>query len=371
MLLVLSSLLGAPGGIPAFNRLLVRAAAEFAERRGRSLRVIALTDASGAAAPGRWLAELPAAARTPVCYTGHGGSRGRCAVAVLAELPRHRSVVFGHVNLAPLGLVGGRLGRRYGVIAHGTEVWTPLASLRRLALQGAAAVGCVSEHTARCVQRIQGIEAGRCARLINALVALPVPPAAERAGPGRAAAGRPVRVLSVTRLHPGEPKGIDLMLHAIATLPEVEYTVVGTGDALPGLRRLAEELGVAARVRFAGALSDAERDAELQRCDVFALPSRGEGFGIVYLEAMAYAKPCLGASVGGVPEVVADGETGLLVEPEIEPVRAALQLLAASAELRQLLGQAGRERVEQCFSYARFAEQAAAFFFRLEPGSAG
>lgn len=378
MLLVLSSLFCAPGGIPAFNRLLVRAAAEFAERRRRSLKVLVLTDASGTIAPSRWLAELPAAVRGPGFYTGLGGSRGRCAAAVLAELPRRRLVVFGHVNLAPLGLVwshfGSRLGPRYGVVAHGTEVWTTLAPLRRLALQRATAVGCVSAHTAGCVQRVQGVDAARCVRLINALPELPAPPiaaVAHQAGQGRGAAGRPVRVLSVTRLHPGEPKGIDLMLRAIAALPEVEYTVVGTGEALPGLQRLAAELGVAARVRFTGPLSDAERDAELQRCDVFALPSRGEGFGIVYLEAMAYAKPCLGASVGGVPEVVADGETGLLVEPAVEPVRAALQLLAASAELRQLLGQAGRERVEQCFSYARFADQAAAFFARLDPPRVG
>ena len=361
MLLVLSSLFCAPGGIPAFNLLLVRAAAEFAERHRRPLKVVVLTDAP-AAVPRHFLDVLPAAAR-PGFYLGCGGERGRCAAAVLAELPRQRLLVLGHVNLAPLGL----FWPRYGVIAHGTEVWTPLPRLRRLALQRATAVGCVSEHTASCVQQQQGVLAGRCARLINALPALPKD---FRPGAGQGSDGssdRPVRVLSVTRLHPGEPKGVDLMLRALSALPKVEYTVVGTGGALPELRRLAVELGVAERVRFTGALSDAERNAELQRCDVFALPSRGEGFGIVYLEAMAYGKPCLAASVGGAPEVVLDGETGLVVEPAVEPVRAALQLLASSAELRRLLGDAGRERVAQSFSYERFRERAGAFFARLGP----
>ncbi len=360
MLLVLSSLWGA-GGIPAFNRLLVRAAAEFAEAAGRSLRVISLTDAAGGAAPREGLVELQAAGFVGG-YLGCGGGRGRCAGAVLAELPRRRCIVFGHVNLAPLSLGLGR----YGVIAHGTEVWTPLPRLRRWALRRASAVGCVSEHTAGRVQQVQGVDPARCVRLINSLSA--VPAAAERAaGEGGAGGPGPLRVLSVTRLHPAEPKGIDLMLRAIAELPEVEYTVVGTGEALPALRRLAAELGIAARVRFTGALSDAERDVELARCEVFALPSRGEGFGIVYLEAMAAGKPCLAADVGGAPEVVVDGQTGLVVAPAVEPVRAALRELLASAERRQRLGQAGRERVTQCFSYPQFRARAEAFFQRLGP----
>jgi glycosyltransferase involved in cell wall biosynthesis len=285
--------------------------------------------------------------------------------AVLGELTRHREVVFGHVNLAPLGL----LLPRYGVIAHGTEVWTALPALRRLALRRATAVGCVSEHTARSVQEVQGVAAGRCVRLINALPRAAGERGQDEADRLAAGQGRPVRVLSVTRLFPAEPKGIDLMLRALVELPLVEYTVVGTGPALPALQRLAGELGVAARVRFTGTLSDGERDAELQRCDVFALPSRGEGFGIVYLEAMAQGKPCLAARAGGAPEVVVDGETGLVVEPAVAPVRAALQQLVDSAELRQRMGHAGRKRVQQCFSYARFREQAEAFFRRLGGGA--
>jgi glycosyltransferase involved in cell wall biosynthesis len=344
---------------------------------------------------------------------------------VLAELPRRPLLVLGHVNLAPLSLGLGR----YGVIAHGTEVWTPLPPLRRWALRRATAVGCVSEHTAGRVQQVQGVAAARCVRLINSLPAQPSRAAGDPRGPGAAGQGGPrlssslplqpsgaggdlgrpgavgqgglrlgsslpvqpsgaggdpggsaqppagqggpLRVLSVTRLHPAEPKGIDLVLQAIAALPQVEYTVVGAGDALPALQRLAAELGVAARVRFTGALSDAERDAELDRCEVFALPSRGEGFGIVYLEAMAAGKPCLAAAAGGAPEVVVDGQTGLVVPAAVAPVRAALQQLADSAELRQRLGQAGRARVAQCFSYPEFSARAKELFRRIERPLAG
>ena len=80
---------------------------------------------------------------------------------------------------------------------------------------------------------------------------------------------------------------------------------------------------------------------------------------------MARGKPCLAAQVGGAPEVVRHGETGLVVEPAVESVRAALQQLVASAELRQRLGQAGRERVVRYFGYEQFRAKAADLFLRL------
>ena len=164
----------------------------------------------------------------------------------------------------------------------------------------------------------------------------------------------------------------DTVLHGAAIASEGgRIAAIGTGEALRALRQLAGELGIAARVRFTGALSDAERDAELARCDVFALPSRGEGFGIVYLEAMAAGKPCLAAAAGGAPEVVVDGQTGLVVPAAVAPVRAALQQLADSAELRQRLGQAGRARVAQCFSYPEFSARAKELFRRIERPLAG
>jgi glycosyltransferase involved in cell wall biosynthesis len=113
-----------------------------------------------------------------------------------------------------------------------------------------------------------------------------------------------------------------------------------------------------------GALSDAERDLAFFSCDVMALPSQSEGFGIAYLEAMAHGKPCLAARAGGAPEVVLHGETGLVVEPTVEAVRAAL-LQLCDAGLRQRLGAAGRARVASHFTYDSFRTRAFALFDRL------
>jgi glycosyltransferase involved in cell wall biosynthesis len=270
----------------------------------------------------------------------------------------------GHVNLAPLGAL---LGSPFAVIAHGTEVWSPLAWHRRLALQRATAVGCVSDHTAGCVVRVQGVAAGRCQRLVNAVERLPDLATLANSDGDSPPASPSLQLLSVTRLVPGEPKGIELVLRALAELPllgDASYVVVGDGPARPVLRQLADALGLGQRVYFAGGVDDGERDRLLAGCDLFVLPSSNEGFGIVYLEAMAHAKPCLAARVGGAPEVVLDEQTGLLVEPAVALVASALQRLSDPA-LRRRLGQAGRQRVEQHFTYAAFRRHAFALFTSL------
>lgn len=365
IILALTNLLGVPGGIPAFNRMLCRAACERAEELGAPLRVIAMMDEAG---------QRDEALLGPASYLACGGDRRRFALEVAGAALRERGarLCLGHVNLAPLGLASG-LGRGFGVIAHGTEVWTPLPWQRRLALRRARAIGCVSDHTAGCVQRVQGVAAGRCVRIINALDPERFAAVIER-GPtdedgedesGGAAEGGEVRLLSVTRLHPQEPKGIDLVLRAMAGLPRARYTVAGEGEALPRLKQLAADLGVSERVAFLGRVSDERRAEELRRCDVFVLPSQGEGFGIVYLEAMIYGKPCVAARVGGAPEVVLDGETGRCVAPQVEPLREALAQLGADGALRRRLGRAGRERVMGHFLYPHFRAHALRFFDRL------
>ncbi|MFO0572632.1 MAG: glycosyltransferase family 4 protein [Polyangia bacterium] len=368
MLLLLSSLWGATGGIPAFNRLLVRAAASFCAEREERLMVVALTDPQSGprrepALPAKFEESLAAAALAPGWYRPCGGQRAELVAHALLQARGHAATICGHVNLAPLGL----LAPRFGVVAHGTEVWHKLPWSRRLALRRATAVACVSEHTRGAVAQVQGVQPAHLVRVINALdeaTAARAQQLRHEPAPAERDSDRPLRVLSVTRLHPAEPKGVDLVIEALAGLPEVHYTVVGEGDAIGPLKERARRLGVADRVRFLGALADAERDLELRRCDVFALPSSGEGFGIAYLEAMAYGKPCLCAQVGGAPEVVLDGVTGLAVVPSVHAVRDGLVRLSEPA-LRLRLGEAGARRVAEQFSTERFLHFARDFFLRL------
>lgn len=165
-------------------------------------------------------------------------------------------------------------------------------------------------------------------------------------------------VITVARLE-DEYKGHDVLLRALPLVrdrvPDVELVVVGDGSLRPGLEHLAAEEGVADCVRFLGALSDPERDAALDRAQVFAMPSRlppggvgGEGFGIVYLEAAARGLPAVAGNVGGAVDAVVHGETGLLVDPE-DPgaVAGALTELLLDPERARAFGAAGAERARR------------------------
>jgi glycosyltransferase involved in cell wall biosynthesis len=160
-------------------------------------------------------------------------------------------------------------------------------------------------------------------------------------------------ILEVARL--ADVKGQQTLLHAVAGLAA---TVVLVGRDLEQagayeneLRAEAEGLGVSDRVVFAGYRDDVA--GLLAGCDVFCLPSFAEGLPLVVLEAMAQGKPVVATSVGGTPELVRDGETGLLVPPgDVEALQRALALLLGDGPLARRLGEAGRERVRTAFSAA-------------------
>ena len=125
-------------------------------------------------------------------------------------------------------------------------------------------------------------------------------------------------ILVVTRLLAADRyKGVQTIIEAMpavrAAIPAAQLRIVGRGDDLPRLRGIAAQLGVTDTVTFTGFVEDAQLQRELDECRLFALPSRKEGFGLVFLEAMARSRPCLGARAGGVPEVISE-ESGVLIE---------------------------------------------------------
>jgi glycosyltransferase involved in cell wall biosynthesis len=151
-------------------------------------------------------------------------------------------------------------------------------------------------------------------------------------------------------------KGQRELIEALALVPGAHAVLVGRDLEQGGayqreLEREAERRGVRDRVAFAG-----ERDARevLPDVDVLALPSWTEGLPLVVLEAMAHARPVVATPVGGTPEVVVDGATGLLVPPrDPERLAEALRRLVDDRELRGRLGDAGRRRVVERFGVER------------------
>lgn len=157
--------------------------------------------------------------------------------------------------------------------------------------------------------------------------------------------GADARLLCVGRLIP--IKGHLVLLRAFAeakrVLPTLQLDIAGRGPLEPALKALARELGVADSVRFLGHVSPIQ--AAIERSTVVVVPSMGEGFGMVALEAMERGRPVVAAEIGGLGELVRHGETGLLVPPgEAEPLTDAIVRLAGDLELARRMGEAGRRR---------------------------
>jgi glycosyltransferase involved in cell wall biosynthesis len=168
------------------------------------------------------------------------------------------------------------------------------------------------------------------------------------------------RVLSVGRLV--SAKGHGVLLEAIALAARdgapIRLTIVGDGPRRERLEALAVELGIGGQVTFAGAVAQDRLPAMFAAADAFCLPSFAEGLPVVLMEAMATGLPPVTSGVMGIPELVVDGENGLLVPPgRADLVASALVRLARDPELRARLGRAGRGRVVEAFDIRREARR--------------
>ena len=165
-------------------------------------------------------------------------------------------------------------------------------------------------------------------------------------------------------------KGYDLLLEAFAearrSIAGLRLLIVGDGPARPAIEAGIARLGLAGHVRLAGRIR--QLGDLVGAMDVFASACLSEGFGISFVEAMALGVPCVAFRLGGIPEVVVDGETGLLVPPrDVHAFAEALVRLAGDARLRAKLGEAGRTRVAAHFTPQRYADAMMALYDRVSP----
>jgi glycosyltransferase involved in cell wall biosynthesis len=350
-MLLIPALFSSDGGIERMLRLYLRAAGELAGA-GETVSAVVLNDHT---IPAERLApyRTPALARVLPC----GRNKLAFAWHTLRLARQSRRIVCGHVHLLRLALLARRFtpGLEIWLVAHGIEVWRPFNPAEQSALRAADRILCVSEYTRRqLLAQCPGLAPARLVVQPNAL-----DPQFDAGPPGESRV-EPGLVLSVCRLDAAEAyKGVD---HLIAALPAIRTAVpgarlrvVGDGSDRPRLEALARTLGMAGAVDFAGRVGDAELRASFAACQLFALPSRAEGFGLVYLEALAQGKPCIAANAGGAPEVV-DATCGALVEyGDIAALsRACITALQAHWDPALL-----RARADE-FSYAGFRERLAA-----------
>jgi glycosyltransferase involved in cell wall biosynthesis len=349
---VFLQLLGA-GGVQRVGRHAAAVLGSFARERGEPVRIYALYDP-----PGRHPIEV---GDEQFEVRGFGGKKPRLVLTVLALIPRVRIAYLGHPNLAPLGLMlKMRPSSRYVVETHGIDIWERLPLIRRIGVRRADFTLAASSYSARRIVDAQCLSARR-------VVLLPwaVDPGFGRNGVHRgqsATLARGPRLLTVARLTgPERYKGVDTVLAAmpqvLEQVPDAHYLVVGDGDDRPRLESIAAALGISRSVSFLGSLSEVALCECFRACDVFVMPSRAEDFGLVFLEAMAYAKPVIGGNHCGTPDVVRDGRNGFLVNYNDIPVLAnRLTILLRDRDLRARMGADGLRRLEEFHAFDRFRD---------------
>jgi glycosyltransferase involved in cell wall biosynthesis len=285
------------------------------------------------------------------------------------RLLRGRSPALLHAHFGVEGVYALPLAQRLGIplvtTFHGFD-----ATLATAALLASPAYAHYALGRARLARR-GDLFLCASAFIRARLLALGFPPARTRvhyigvdcgAITPRAPAEEALEILHVARLV--EVKGTAYLIRAFARVapqhPHARLVIIGDGPLRAKLEKLAQACGVAGRVAFLGALAHAQVLARMRRAAMLVLPSvrtasgRVEGLGMVMLEAAATGVPVIGSALGGIPEVVAEGETGFLVPArDAEVLAARIALLLGDAGLRRQMGAAARQRAAQNFDIGK------------------
>ncbi|WP_022836114.1 glycosyltransferase family 4 protein [Salisaeta longa] len=355
---LLTDAFGGYGGIAAANRQFLRAlcAADAVDE------VVALP---------RLMPEPPGPWPDALSYRRDGlGGLGSYGAALARLLLRDRSfdlIWCGHIHLVPLALAARALtGAPVLLHIHGIDAWTPTdrGLVNRLVPFVDAFVG-VSAVTNRRFTAWSGVPSARGFVVPNTIGFEALTP-----GPRDAAlvdryglTGRFVCMTMGRLVGPERKKGFDRMLEVLPrvaeTRPAVAYLIVGKGPDQPRLAAKAERLGVRDRVVFAGFVPEEEKAAHFRLADVYAMPSEGEGFGLVLLEAMACGAPVIASTRDGSQEALAQGRFGRLIDPRDDA--------ALCAALRHPPPAPDRAAVVDTFGPAAYRQHVAALLDAVVP----
>jgi phosphatidyl-myo-inositol dimannoside synthase len=370
-LLVCTGAYHTDGGIAAVNRLTAQAFME----KGFSLDLFSLTEGNSS---------TEVHPESPGCqkyYRPFAGNKFTFTLAVWLSILRNSYdfIIVDHVNLASIlaPLVWTKLCT-YTVWLCGIEVFPPRPDIQgKLGLISASNRLAISEFTRQSViNRFPDLCIEVCDLSLDPVrhasispqvhtVFSSIPTVMEAIDGSRSELGDRV-ILHVGRMTSGDRyKGQESLIRAFPMVhqknPGVQLVLAGQGEDMPRLKNVALTLAppLQARVFFPGYVSDEALDLLYHKCYVFAMPSIGEGFGLVYLEAMMRAKACLGGRVDATPCVVRDGVTGLLVDDPKSPeqVAGALNWLLSHPDETHHMGMAGYELVRSYYLFPHFKER--------------
>ena len=351
-----------PGGLQLFSRLVVRALAE--STRLEHLGVVSLLDTQRAMEG--TLQDLLAPAKAPglaLTMHGCGGSRSRLGLTYLQQRFRYDLALFLHINVARLAMLTPLSPLSLWLV--GIEVRRRLAPHERFVVRNADPLLSISDFSTKEMLRFNpGLPD---AKTVHLSVEPNEPWLGESADtappPVYRAATRDRAVLVVARLavanrYKGHDQLVDAWPRVVAAQPDAMLWIVGEGDDAARLRERVSVLPEPARhrVHLLGRLDHAALLDRYARARVFAMPSTGEGFGLVFVEAMRAGLPCI-ASFDSAAEIVNDAETGFVVEQEAHALADACIKLLGDDAMADRFSVAGRTRYETQFTYPAFRDR--------------
>ncbi len=311
VLLLTSDAYGANGGIALYNRDVIEALVAMPEVD----EVVVIARGMPAAATG-----VPPKVR--LVLESIGGKARFVKAALRASTGGFGLVICGHIHLLPVAaLVNQVIRAPLALMVYGIDVWQPPYRLARQWLKAVHAVWSISAITTERMNQWAGLPAARYTQLPNAIHL-------DRYGMAPRCADLQARhglegarvIMTLARLPSMERyKGVDEVMEAMPALlheiPNLKYLVAGDGDDRPRLMQKAQALGVSDRVIFTGMISEAEKADYFRLADAFVMPGRGEGFGFVFLEALACGVPAVGSQLDGSREALRGGVLGELADP--------------------------------------------------------
>lgn len=357
ILILLTDLFDTVGGIQSFNRSLVKALDEIADKKNLEVTILVLNDI-----PDKNASEHFHLHRIKCIFFQR--SKLKFVISTISHAFSSSILFLGHVNFLSLGL-GLRilnLPVQIFLMVYGIDAWKKLPVLQRISIKKIDKIISISNYTKQITISANSLEESKFLILPCTLdpeydKKIILKSKNEMSLPDGKI------ILTVSRFSITEKlKNIDLVIRAlpfvIKEVPDAYFVTAGDGDDIKRLKNIAKSIGVSERVIFAGRVPSDLLSSYYNLCDVFILPSEKEGFGIVFLEAMYFSKPCIGANRGGIPEVIEDGKTGFLVDPEdINSLSENIIKLLKDKNLCYSMGKSGKERFESEFSFERFRDR--------------
>jgi len=302
---------GGHGGVAQYNRHFLSSLAA-CDRIGEVIVLPRVEAISPGPLPSSVRQLLPVQGRVAYCFTALRAARAHRPIDI---------VFCGHLSMAPLAAALAKLlCAKLWIQVHGIEAWQALAGLHRRSVERAVLVTSVSRYTRRRLLEWVSIDPAQLKVLPNTLDPRFQPgPKSNILLDRHHARGKKV-LMTVGRLasserYKGHDQVIRTLTRVVSNHPEVMYLIVGDGDDRARLEALAVELGVAEKVEFVGYIDAEQLPDYFRLADVFVMPSTGEGFGIVFLEAMASGIAVIGGNQDASPDPLADGHLGTVVDP--------------------------------------------------------